>query len=129
LLDSGVPLDATYRDYQYDTRGNDRIPMHGGLADAGQYNFMHNKTGWVPGKGWPEMYLGSTFIMWVQFTDQGPKGRSIMTYSQSDNPSSPYYLDQARLYSEKKSKPILFSERDILADPNLSVRRVTATER
>lgn len=126
LLDSSVPLDATYRDYQYDTRGDARIPMHGGLADAGQYNFMHNKTGWVPGKGWPEMYLGSTFIMWMQFTDQGPKGRSIMTYSQSDNPRSPYYLDQVKLYSEKKSKPILFSERDILADPNLEITRVGA---
>ena len=60
----------------------------------------------------------------MQFTDQGPKGRSIMTYSQSDNPSSPYYLDQVKLYSEKKSKPILFSERDILADPNLQITRV-----
>jgi acyl-homoserine-lactone acylase len=125
LLDSSVPLDATYRNYQYDTRGDVRIPMHGGLADAGQYNFMHNKTGWVPGKGWPEMYLGSTFIMWMQFTDQGPKGRSIMTYSQSDNPSSPYYLDQVQLFSQKKSKPILFSERDILADPNLEITRVS----
>ena len=126
LLNSGVPLDAAYRDYQYESRGGVRIPMHGGLSDSGQYNFMHNKTGWAPGKGWPEMYLGSTFILWMQFTDQGPKGRSVMTYSQSSNPSSPHYLDQTRLYSEKKSKPILFDERAILADPNLSVTRVCA---
>ncbi|MFC4312788.1 penicillin acylase family protein [Steroidobacter flavus] len=126
LLDSGVPLDAKYRDYQYDTRGEIRVPMHGGLADAGQYNFMHNKTGWVPGKGWPEMYLGSTLIMWMQFTDQGPKGRSIMTYGQSDNPASPYSLDQVQLFSQKKSKPMLFSEQEILADPNLKLTRVCA---
>ncbi len=93
--------------------------MHGGLADAGQYNFMHNKAGWVPGKGWPEMYLGSTLIMWMQFTEQGPKGRSIMTYGQSDNPGSPYYLDQVTLFSEKKSKPMLFNEQQILGDPKL----------
>jgi acyl-homoserine-lactone acylase len=49
-----------------------------------------------------------------------------MTYSQSSNPSSRHYLDQTRLYSEKKSKPILFDERAILADPNLIVTRVCA---
>jgi acyl-homoserine-lactone acylase len=124
LLDSGVPLDAAYRDYQYDVRGDTRVPMHGGLSDSGQYNFMHNKTGWVPGKGWPEMFMGSSFLMWIQFTDRGVEGRSVMAYSQSSNPSSPYYLDQVRLYSQKQSKPILFHERAIAADPNLRVTRV-----
>jgi hypothetical protein len=57
----------------------------------------------------------------VRFTDHGPVGRYILTYSQSADPTSPNFFDQTKLFSEKKSKPILFNEKDILADPRISV--------
>jgi acyl-homoserine-lactone acylase len=65
--------------------------------------------------------------MWMQFTDKGPVGRSVMTYSQSTNPESPNYSDQTMLFSQKKSKPILFDEAAILADPNLKVTKLAVT--
>ena len=58
--------------------------------------------------------------MWLQFTDTGLVGRSLSTYSQTDNPNSPHYADQTKLFSAKKSKPILFDEAAIAADPNLT---------
>jgi acyl-homoserine-lactone acylase len=74
----------------------------------------------VSPRGWPEVFDGSSFIMWTQFTDHGPRGRSILTYSQSNNPDSPNHSDQTLLFSDKKSKSILFSEAEISADPTLT---------
>lgn len=126
LRGSGVPLDGTYRRYHYDVRNGERIPVHGGYHGLGQYNLIHNAKGWVPGEGWPNIAVGSSYIMWTQFTDDGPKGRSITVYSQSTNPTSPHYADQTKLWAEKKSKPILFREQDILADPNLKTEIIEA---
>jgi acyl-homoserine-lactone acylase len=62
----------------------------------------------------------------VAFNARGPVGTSIMTYSQSSNPASPYFKDQVRLFSEKKSKPMRFFEEDILSDPKLTILRLSS---
>ena len=122
LRDSGMPLGAILRDYQIEERSGKRIPIHGGPVQTGQYNLAHiSETGWVPGKGWKNMIHGSGFIMWVQYTDKGPVARSVLAPSQSDNPDSPHHADQTLLFSEKKSKPVLFDEAAILADRRLEV--------
>lgn len=127
LRDSGMPLGAILRDYQIEERSGKRIPIHGGPAQTGQYNLAHiSETGWVPGKGWKNMIHGSSFIMWIQYTDKGPVARSVLAPSQSDNPDSPHHADQTLLFSEKKSKPVLFDETAILADPRLEVVDLTA---
>ncbi|MEO8451146.1 MAG: penicillin acylase family protein [Gemmatimonadota bacterium] len=124
LRDSGIPLDARLREYQYEERSGMRIPIHGGPVPTGQYNLILTGSGWVPGKGWNTVMHASSYIMWVQFTDRGPVGRSVLAPSQSDNPDSPNHADQTKLFSEKKSKPILFEDSAIQGDPNLSVVRV-----
>jgi len=126
LKSSSIPLAGTYRDYQYEVRDGERIPIHGGWSPSGQYNFIHNRGGWVAGKGWPEISNGSSYIYWVAFNARGPVGTSIMTYSQSSNPASQYFKDQVRLFSQKKSKPIRFFEADILADPKLTILRLSS---
>lgn len=124
LRDSGMPLGATLRDTQVEVRAGKRIPIHGGPAQTGQYNLIISQTGWVPGEGWRQIMHASSYILWMQFTDKGPVGRSVLAPSQSDNPDSPNHADQTLLFSEKKSKPVLFEEADIGADPNLRVTRV-----
>jgi acyl-homoserine-lactone acylase len=126
LKSSDIPIAGTYRNYQYDVRDGERIPIHGGWSPSGQYNFIHNRGGWVAGKGWPEISNGSSYIYWVAFNARGPVGTSIMTYSQSSNPASPYFKDQVRLFSEKKSKPMRFFEEDILSDPKLTILRLSS---
>ena len=124
LRNSGIPLNASLRNYQYDERAGVRYPIPGGPSAAGQYNLISSRDGWAPGQGWNDIASGSSFLMWVQFGDDGPHGRSVMSYSQSNNPQSAHHVDQTKLFSEKKSKPILFKERAILADPNLVVTRL-----
>ncbi len=127
LAGSGIPLNARLRDYQYDERSGARIPMHGGPGNYGQFNSLTNRSGWIPGKGWNTMVHGSSYVLWVQFTDKGPVGRSVMAPSQSDNPDSPNHADQTRMFSEKKSKPILFDDAAIKSDTNLKVARICAS--
>jgi len=124
LRGSGIPLNASLRNYQYDERAGVKYPIPGGPPGPGQYNYVSSYPGWVPGEGWPNIILGSSFVMWTQFTDSGPHGRTVMAYSQSSNPESALNSDQTKLFSEKQSKLLLFNEKDILSDPNLQVTRL-----
>lgn len=66
-------------------------------------------------QGYPIRY-GSSWMMAVSFTDQGPVAKGILTYSQSSNITSPQSSDQSQLYSSSKQfRPLLFNEADIAA--------------
>ncbi|MEO8452128.1 MAG: penicillin acylase family protein [Gemmatimonadota bacterium] len=121
LRDNGMALGAKLRDTQIEERSGLKIAIHGGAISTGQYNLILNGSGWIPGKGWRQVMHASSYVAWVQFTDKGPVGRSVLASSQSDNPDSPHHADQTVLFSKKQSKAILFEERDIKADPKLQV--------
>jgi acyl-homoserine-lactone acylase len=60
---------------------------------------------------------GSSWMFVVNFTDNGPNARGILSYSQSSNTDSIHVDDQNRLYSETTAlRPLLFSEEDISAN-------------
>ena len=61
----------------------------------------------------------------MEFAEGGPVAEAVLSYSQSTDPASPHYADQTRLYSESKYRRVLFSEADILADPNLKTTELT----
>lgn len=64
-------------------------------------------------KGYQIRY-GSSWMMAVSFTDEGPEARGILTYSESSNIMTPAFNDQSNLYSSEKSfRPLLFKEADI----------------
>jgi acyl-homoserine-lactone acylase len=119
LRDGGIPLDATLAGYQYAVKGTERIPISGGPDAVGQYNVATARNGWVARAGYPDIDSGAGFIMWMQFTDAGPVGESVLTFSQSPNPASRHFADQTKLWSAMRTKPMLFKPRDILADPDL----------
>lgn len=125
---SGIPLAARLRDYQIEERAGRRLPIPGGSMSTGQYNLIaQTESGWVPGKGWRNIAHASSFVAWVQYTDKGPVARSVLASSQSDNPDSPHHADQTALFSAGKSKPVLFEEAAIRADPNLKVVEICRT--
>lgn len=65
------------------------------------------------GKGY-QISRGTSWIMLVSFTDEGPQARGLLTYSQSIDSTSPHWDDQARLYSKgPQLRPVLFKEKDI----------------
>lgn len=64
---------------------------------------------------------GSSWMFVMRFTEEGPEGRGLLTYSQSSDIRSPHYLDQTEFYSEQpRLAPIWFHRVDIEAN-SLSV--------
>jgi acyl-homoserine-lactone acylase len=128
LRNAGIPLDAPLRDWQYERRGDERIPIHGGPGTVGVFNAIN--VSWVGSggsPGYPNVPHGSSFVMAAQFTgdsDCPVDARTILTYSQSTNPNSPYFADQTRMFSRKEWKDEAYCEDEIAADPNLQVTTI-----
>lgn len=118
LRDKGLALDVALGDVQREPRGDEAIPIHGCGGPEGCFNVITTArdTG-EPSEPY-DPFTGSSFVMVAGFDAKGrPRGQAILTYSQSENPSSPHYADQTRLYSAKRFLPMRFTERQIRADP------------
>jgi hypothetical protein len=84
-------------------------------------------TGSGASPGYNNVPHGSSFVMVAQFTgdpDCPVDTRTILTYSQSTNPNSPYFADQTRMFSEKQWVDEAYCEEEIAADPNLEVTEI-----
>ncbi|WP_437779579.1 penicillin acylase family protein [Sorangium sp. So ce1097] len=138
-LDPSTPLGEA----QFTNKGDDVIPIHGGLGEEGVTNII----GYLPGganstllprlntgelvgsetglttSGYPVNY-GTSFVMVLEHTTGGPRAEALLTYSQSTDPASPHFADQTELFSRKAWRPVLFTEKDIAADPELVVKEV-----
>jgi hypothetical protein len=119
----GKGLDVPLREVQFEQRGSEKIPIHGGPGDPeGEFNAINAP--WVPGQGYPDVPHGSSFVMVAHLDGRAcPDSRSILTYSQSTNPASPYFADQTRMFSRKAWVDMRFCKRDILADRSVSITR------
>ena len=55
---------------------------------------------------------GTSYIQTVHFTSAGVDAHAFLSYSQSSDPASPHYADQAPLFAEEKFKrpPMELSE-------------------
>lgn len=132
LQGAGIPLDAPLGEWQYDDRGTgERIPIHGGPGGVGVFNAINVE--WdgdaSDGRaGYPEVTHGTSFVMVAGWKEDGcpVDASALVTYSQSDDVTSPHVADQTREYSAKRFIPMRFCEADILADPELTVTRVTS---
>jgi acyl-homoserine-lactone acylase len=104
LNDAGIPLDAELGDYQYEARGSEHIPIHGGPGGLGVFNAINvnQQIRTAAPVGYPNVPHGSSFVMVTQFTNGCPDDRSILTYSQSSDPTSPYFKDQTEMFSGKQ---------------------------
>ena len=65
--------------------------------------------------------FGTTFLMTVELTSDGPRAHTLLTYGQSANPTSPHFSDQTRLFSRKQWVTERFTQAEIAADPGLGV--------
>jgi acyl-homoserine-lactone acylase len=101
LEGAGIPLDAPLRDFQYEKRGEEKIPIHGGPGTAGVFNAI-NVT-WNPAEGYTNVPHGSSYVQAVELPRRGcARVRTILTYSQSTSPESPWFGDQTRMYAKKR---------------------------
>lgn len=144
LQSAGLNPAAPLKDIQKVNKNGEKLSIPGSNAREGAVNIVNYSSGTVlnstllprtqPGtilndatsltvNGYPINY-GSSFVMALQYTNDGPKARALLTYSQSNDVASPNYADQTRLFSAKTWRSIRFSETDIAASPALEITEV-----
>ena len=136
LQEAGFAVDAPYGELQYTERAGERIPMHG--SDGGRtgalnvITFGRNKTTLEPemehaetigessltAEGWP-VNFGTSFLMTLVFTDDGPRAQALLTYGESADPESPHFRDQTKRFADKAWRDVLFTDEQIENDPEL----------
>lgn len=144
MQDRMMSLDVPLGEVQFTKKGDEIIPIHGAFDREGAFNVMgyrgNNETLLPSIPRAPEVnpntglteegYLvnfGSSFVMVMEFGEEGPVARAITTYSQSSDPASPHFADQTRMFSQKQMRPVLFKAEDIDADPNLTTVEVSTS--
>jgi acyl-homoserine-lactone acylase len=148
LRGAGVAPDAALGTVQWAQRGPQRVPVHGGGEGDGVLNILAPvgalasatlepgpprpapvgertvRTGL--GDGGYQCTYGTSFLMAVELTDDGPRGLGLLAYGQSGDTRSEHHVDGTRAYADKALRPLLFTDADIEADPHLERRTVTS---
>ncbi len=111
---AGIPLNATLGSVQFVSYHGKHIPIPGGPGDPdGIFNAIYAGPGRAPNSG-------SSFIQVVTWNNTScPVGSTILTYSESSNPTPPHFADQTKLFSHKLFLPDRFCESQIMSDPQL----------
>ncbi len=123
-----VALDATYGDVQHATRNGTKIPIPG--CDTGCFNAIYA----ADGQGGPldaapygEVFEGSSLVMTTELTPGGPVAQGILTYSQATDPTSPWYDNMTKLYSQKKWVPLPYTAAQLAQDHGTKTETVAAS--
>jgi acyl-homoserine-lactone acylase len=123
LRAKGIALDVPLGELQAEPRGAERIPIHGCSELEGCFNIVTSDR---DAQGRYDPRTGASFIMAAAFDAKGvPRGEAVLSYSQSEDPRSPHYADQTRLYSQERWLPMRFTERQIRSDPEYERTVVT----
>nr|WP_242551604.1 acylase [Pseudomonas sp. Marseille-Q1929] len=97
-----------------DIQVSGQTPIHGGPQALGIYNAMQT----VPrADGKREVVSGSSYLQIVTFDDNGPQAQGLLAFSLSSDPASRHGKDQTQAFSEKKLRPLPFTDAQIKADP------------
>jgi len=139
---AGFALDAPLGDVQFADRGGIRVPIHGGTGAEGVTNVVVGSsddtttepnidlgqpvaegTDLTP-DGYPITY-GTSFIYTLEFTSNGPTAKALLTYGNTGDPSSPYFSDQTKRFSDKDWRTVAFTEGAIATDPDFRTYEVS----
>jgi acyl-homoserine-lactone acylase len=137
LRANDIPLDVSLGELQKGHRGNHAFKLHGGNRFEGIANlqvttpfndspiFQGSNTSLGDSrtltKSGYNIAHGSSFIMALAFTEQGPEAEAILSYSQSGAPGSKHFADQTALYSNEEWRPIYFNANEVFANTQESV--------
>ncbi len=113
LEGANIPLNAAPGDVQ---KGPGGIPVHGGPGDPnGDFDAIY--TNFTAGKGFDPVTMGSSYVQAVTWNNSAcPLARTILTYSESDNPRSPFFDDQTAMFSRKRWVHERFCANDVNAN-------------
>jgi acyl-homoserine-lactone acylase len=111
-------MDATWGSLQVaGDRGAPAVPLGGGLGDqAGNANALASKGPEANTGAYKPVDYGSSHIQAVAFLpDGGVDAHTILTYGQSDDPSSPWSSDQTVLFGDKQWVDFAFTPAEVQA--------------
>ncbi|SFM36037.1 penicillin acylase family protein [Marinobacter zhejiangensis] len=144
--DAGIALDAPLGSLQYvlKAEGLTGIPVSGGYSFEGVFNMAETKvpsrstsdlanalTGSPQagslltaldedGNGSDELAYrinyGTSIVMALKYTDQGPSAQMFLTYGQDHDPEGEHFTDQAEKYSNLEWRPVLFDSESVKAE-------------
>jgi acyl-homoserine-lactone acylase len=109
----------------YDVNGR-RIPMHGGVG-SGIYNLVggdYSLFGSEAQDGLIHVRGGSSYIQVVAFDDSGPQAEAFLTYSQSTDPASPHFSDQAPRFAALDWIKLPFTDDEVRRDPQFATMTI-----
>ncbi len=121
----GIPLDATWRDYQFVTKAGEKIPIPGGPGGPGMFNVITANRNSATGE-YDSVVHGSSFIIMASMTgEKCPDVKTILTYSQAaTNEASPHYKDQTKLFSNSQWVQDRFCAAEQKKSPGLKVTKL-----
>lgn len=119
VRDAGVAFDARWGDLQVaGDRGAPPIGLGGGAAnDAGNANALASYRPEENDDRYKPITYGSSHIQAIAFRRNGPPiARTILTYSQSEDPTSRFSADQTRLFGAEKWVRFAWTDSQIRRD-------------
>ena len=119
VRDAGVSFDATWGSLQVaGDRGAPALPIGGGDGDlAGNANAVASRNPAANTDDYKPVSYGSSHIQAIAYLADGSvDARTILTYSQYEDPASPWSYDQTRLFSQEKWVRFAWTPAQIRAD-------------
>jgi len=113
LAANDIDLHSPLGSLQFHMKNAERISIPGGGSVEGVFNI--NLAHSISDQGY-EVFHGASWVMALEFTENGPRADAFLAYSQSHDPESEFYADQTRLYSNGEWRAVRFSKEDIKAN-------------
>ena len=110
LIEHFGKVKITLGEFQKLVRGDKELPIWG-LPDV--ITAMSSRP-YKDGKH--KVFAGESYIGLVRFTEDGPVIESIISFGNSDDPSSDHYTDQMEMYSKFQTKKMTFDKEEIYSN-------------
>jgi acyl-homoserine-lactone acylase len=149
LQKAGVGAEVTLGEVQVAVRGDTVVPIHGGNSADGTTNIVGWGRSWatldpalaalerepLAGTQFAEITgdvdtsgyrinSGTSFMLALVFTDQGPRAKAFLTYANTADRDDPAYVEATRRFSAKEWRDVLFDSQEVerAADSTVVVR-------
>ena len=136
LQAAGLPVDVTLGDAQFALRNGTKVPIHGGNPFDGTTNVVgFGAPGSILDPAFDDIkrqlvapnsqlahvgadtgYLvnnGTSFLMALAFTDDGPQARVFLDYSNTEDRTDPNYLETTQRFSAKGWRTVAWTDDQI----------------
>jgi acyl-homoserine-lactone acylase len=141
ILDKGgADADVTLGEVQVAVRGDEEVPIHGGNSADGTTNIVGFGRGWAtmdpqlielereplaPGSSFAEVTgdeedtvgyrinNGTSFMLALAFTEDGPRAKAFLTYGNTADREDPAYLEATERFSAKDWRDVAFTEAQV----------------